>query len=485
MLFNSYIFILAFFPLAVLGWYLINRLGQYKAAEVFLIGMSLWFYGYFNRSYLLIICVSIVVNYVISIFIRKSVLAGRKIITTVGITLNVLALFYYKYYDFFIGNINHLFNTGFAFKNIVLPLGISFFTFQQISFLADTYNGEDTKSDFIEYALFVSFFPQLIAGPIVSFDEMIPQLRDRARRTVDYDRVSKGLYLFAIGLFKKVMVADFLANAVDYGYKTVIDLSSLECWIVSICYTLQLYYDFSGYCDMAMGIGQVFNLELPYNFDSPYKALSIPEFWKRWHMSLTRFLTKYVYIPLGGSRKGKIRTYINIMIVFCVSGLWHGANWTFILWGALHGVFNCLGRMTEKVWNKVFRPVRWFVTFNIVSALLVIFRADDVMSAVRILKRMLIFKTTDVRTAIYDSFKSAEIQFMENRIPALRNFSGTYPGIYLWISIIICLLSVLFLKNAKERKFSPTIGRMLLTVVLITISVISFSGVSKFLYFNF
>ena len=233
-------------------------------------------------------------------------------------------------------------------------MGISFFTFQQVSYLVDSYRTQETRDyGFIEYTLFVLFFPQLIAGPIVLHKEMIPQFRNEHNRIFNSENFSRGMYIFAIGLFKKVLIADTFSQAVAIGYNNVENLSSLEALLVSFSYTFQIYFDFSGYCDMAIGISSMFNINLPQNFNSPYKSTSIIDFWNRWHMSLTRFLREYVYFPLGGSRKGKVRTYVNVMIVFLVSGIWHGANWTFIVWGIMHGVAQCLNRMFKNIWAKL------------------------------------------------------------------------------------------------------------------------------------
>ena len=383
MLFNSYYFIFLFLPLSLAGYYILNYVNLYRLAGIFLIGMSLWFYGYFNRSYLLIICGSIIANFlfakIMDRFSEKQ--SVKKCILILGILTNVILIFYYKYFNFFLENINTLFHTSFALKNILLPLGISFFTFQQISFLVDAYRGETKDYSFEEYALFVSFFPQLVAGPVVLHSETIPQFRDPKKRRVNYANFSRGLYVFSLGLFKKIILADTFGRAVDYGFSALPALNSLETFIVSLCFTFQLYFDFSGYCDMAVGIGSLFNITLPQNFNSPYKACSIIEFWERWHMSLTRFLRTYIYFPLGGSRRGTIRTYVNVMIVFLVSGIWHGANWTFILWGILHGLLNCLNRIFKKQWAKLWKPLRWLSTFLTINFLTALFRADDLAAA--------------------------------------------------------------------------------------------------------
>lgn len=266
----------------------------------------------------------------------KYVMAKRKMIFLIGLIFNLGLLGYFKYMDFFIENVNLIFKTDFTLRNILLPLGISFFTFQQISFITDVYKarGGITYS-FLEYAVYVTYFPQLVAGPIVTHDMLVPQLQDENRKHINFDYMSKGIALFTLGLAKKVLFADIFGNYVNLAYRDVYGLNTLTAFFAMLAYTFQIYFDFSGYSDMAIGLGWMMNIDLPVNFDSPYKALSVTEFWRRWHMTLTAFFTKYVYIPLGGNRKGTIRTYINIFIVFLFSGLWHGAGWTFVLWGVM------------------------------------------------------------------------------------------------------------------------------------------------------
>lgn len=486
MLFNSYIFIFLFFPCTLCGWYLLNKFQKYKLAELFLIGMSLWFYGYYNVSYLAIICTSIVFNYLFSNLIRRCNPGKiKKLCTAIGIICNVAVLFYFKYYDFFVENVNSILHTEWELKHIVLPLGISFFTFQQISYLADTYMSKETKSTFIEYALFVCFFPQLIAGPIVSYEDMVPQFQNKNNRKFDVHNFSRGIYIFAIGLFKKVMIADLLGQVVNIGYGDIATITSLECWIVSLSYTLQLFFDFSGYCDMAIGLGYMMNIVIPQNFNSPYKATSIPDFWKRWHMSLTRFLTTYIYIPLGGNRKGKVRTYLNIMIVFLISGIWHGANWTFVLWGLLHGVFNCIGKATEKAWNKLGEVTRWFITFNIVNTLWIVFRAETVNDAISFIKRMISMESWGIRDAIYNVFLTPALRFFNGEVGILTRISSNIVGVYMWVFLFVALMLVLNCKNSKEIEFKPTLWRGVLTVICLVCSIVSLSGMSTFLYFDF
>ena len=486
MLFNSYIFILLFLPISILGYYLFNKFEKKRMADVFLIVMSLWFYGYYNPSYLLVICTSIVVNYGIS-----RILSGRndsivyRFLLTLGVLGNIIVIFYFKYYDFFIRNVNKAFGMSFELKHILLPLGISFFTFQQISYLVDSFRGETKDYGFIEYALFVCFFPQLIAGPIVLHNETIPQFRDVSKRKINFESLSHGLYCFAIGLFKKVLIADTFSRAVTWGFGDAnAALTSMETLIVSLCYTFQIYFDFSGYCDMAIGIGKMFNIEIPQNFNSPYKANSILDFWNRWHMSLTRFLRQYVYYPLGGSKKGTVRTYINVMIVFLVSGIWHGANGTFIVWGVLHGICNCLNRIMKKSWEKMNYVFQWGITFFIVNILWVFFRADYIGQAVQMIKNMLSLTDLSYTTELINCFRIPEIEFLE-KYNIVQETLSKLPGLWMWGFIGMAFWIVLNCKNVQEREFSGNWIQSVSVVLMMTWSIMSLSGVSEFLYFGF
>lgn len=484
MLFNSYIFIFLFFPLTLAGYYLLGRMKSTRPGNIFLIGMSLWFYGYFNPSYLAIICSSIILNYIISkIILALKNRRAAKLLTAAGVIMNVGIIFYFKYYDFFIENVNVLFKASFELKNIVLPLGISFFTFQQISYIVDSYHGETESYAFDEYALFVSYFPQLIAGPIVLHSELMPQIRDRSLRRFNSENFSRGIFTFAVGLFKKVLIADTFSKAVVWGYANVGTIGALEAWIVSLSYMFQLYFDFSGYCDMAIGIGQMMNIKLPQNFNSPYKALSIPEYWARWHMSLQRFLRSYIYFPLGGSRRGEMRTYFNIMVVFLVSGMWHGADWTFIIWGIIQGVLVCLTRRFKTSYEKLSVPLRWMLTFGITFVLLVLFRAPDMATAKEFYRHMFLSQNFAISGELAGFFWLDEFQFFYLQIPEEAMWYLSNYGI--WIFLLGSLFAVLEFKNSGEWKFKPTVWRSVLTIVMLFWSIISLSGVSEFLYFDF
>jgi len=339
MLFNSLEFILIFLPVVFFGYFFLNRLKLVQLAKGWLVLASLFFYSYWKLDYLPLILLSMIFNYSIgSTMINQekvNLKINPKLVLTIGIVGNIGLLAYYKYFDFLINNLNTILKADFNYLNIVLPLGISFFTFTQIAYIVDAYKGEAKEVDFINYALFVTYFPHLIA--ILHHKEMMPQFNRLKNKVINPKNISIGLFLFAIGLFKKIVIADNLAPFVHQGFDIQHSLSFFEAWFVSLAYAFQIYFDFSGYTDMALGISCMFNIFLPQNFNSPYKAIDIQDFWRRWHMTLSRFLRDYIYIPLGGNKLGEFRTYKNLFLTFLIGGLWHGANWTFIIWGALHG----------------------------------------------------------------------------------------------------------------------------------------------------
>lgn len=483
MLFNSYIFILFFLPVTLVGYFMLNHIGNSNAAKIELLGMSLLFYGYFNYTYLPIICVSIVGNWILSrIAIHKRNIAKQ--IIAIGVISNLSMIFYFKYMNFFIENMNLLFKSSFMVKEILLPLGISFFTFQQISYLVDSYHGETSEYTFLEYAMFVTFFPQLIAGPIVLHDEIIPQFKEKENWHINADNISKGIYIFAVGLFKKVIVADTFNKAVIFGFGNIESLTSIEAAIVMLSYTFQIYFDFSGYCDMAAGIASMFNINLPINFNSPYKALSIIEFWQRWHMTLTRFLRKYVYFPLGGGRKGKRKKYLNILIVFLISGLWHGANWTFLLWGLMHGIANVATRLLGERWERLHKGFKWIVTFIFINITWIFFRADSITQAIALVKKIFVFNSFEISEKFVNCFQLVEFKYFINK--CFPNVTAYHANIFaMLVFIIVALIMAVIIKNCHEKNFKPRISNGLLTIFLMFWSVISLSGISAFLYFNF
>lgn len=498
MLFNSYIFIFIFLPIALFGWYGLNNLKKYEIAKIFLTLMSLWFYGYFNIYYLLVIISSILVNYLISylltFFQTKS---ANRLGLLMGIGINLAILFYFKYYDFFIENINYIFRTDFNLKHILLPLGISFFTFQQLSFIIDRCTGKAEHYSFINYITFVTFFPQLIAGPIVLYKEMIPQFDDLTKRKFCMDNFAKGISLFVLGLSKKVLLADVLALVTNFGFEQTYFLDAPSTLLVILSYTFQIYFDFSGYSDMAMGLGYMFNIKLPVNFNSPYKACSVKELWQRWHMTLSRFFITYVYIPLGGSKKGKARTILNTMIIFSLSGLWHGSNWTYVAWGTMQGLLvvwdnlNLIGvkGSQEKQSARFYIPrwMGWFFTFSFFNLSLFFFRSENMTYAFRMFKNLFSFQNTGYIYKLAANMDIPEFYIFKQAItmfaPAMLNTA------YLILFLLILIISafVLTRKNALQITEAADYGsRYCWFISLLFIwSLISFSQVSTFIYFNF
>ena len=483
MLFNSYIFVLLFLPLCLIGYFGLNHFKKYKLAQIFLLGMSFWFYGYFNPAYLLIIMSSVLINYTVYRLMGKASLSHfRKAFMIVGVILNVGILGYFKYMDFFIENLNGIFGTDIPFLKIALPLGISFFTFQQISFVVDAYRGEITEYGFLDYANFVTFFPQLIAGPIVTHDELVPQFLDEEKKKFNWDNFAQGIYIFTFGLSKKVLLADTFGSAVTYGFTTVNQATAASALLVMLSYTIQIYFDFSGYCDMAIGIGKMMNIDLPLNFNSPYKALTIAEFWDRWHMTLTRFLTKYVYIPLGGNRKGNVRTYVNILLVFLVSGFWHGASWTFVFWGVCHGLFMVITRLFKKFFDRLHPVFNWFMTFSFVNVMWLFFRAETFTQAITMLKAAFSWNFY-LDPVFVQMFRLPELK----KVLSLFRIEDRYPNLLITVFLLLAFILILGCENAYEKmgKFKPTFWRWAVTVILFVWSIVSFTGVSEFLYFNF
>lgn len=489
MLFHSYIFIFLFLPLVLLGYYGFHYVKQEKLALGYLTFMSMWFCGYTGIEYLVILLISILVNYsLVAAMSKTKGKQGRKVWLAAGILWNIGLLFCFKYYNFFIENVNAVFKTDMALLQLVLPLGISFYTFQQLSYVIDYYKGDCERYSLLEYTAYATFFSKLIQGPIAYHHELIPQFRKEENRRLNYDHLSRGIYAFALGLAKKVLIADTFSKIVTLGYDNIGSLNSPSAFLVMICYSLQIYFDFSGYCDMAYGIGLFFNIELPLNFNSPYKAQSIRDFWDRWHMTLTRFFTKYVYIPLGGSRRGTIRTYLNVMIVFIVSGLWHGANWTFILWGAMHGICSVVERFTlsEKLLNKIPKAVRVVVTFILVTFAWSLFRADSISQAYQLWHQLFHAGWGELYAPITEVFNDMiEVKVLYHA--GLSNVLQIYPGFFLVLFTLAVIISCFAMKNTQEKAehMKLTNSRIIVIVVLMLWSILSLSDVSEFLYVNF
>ena len=482
MLYNSYIFCFLFLPIVLCAYYLLNKYEKYNLSLALLFFASIIFYSYDNIRYVVLLMGSIIINWFISCLLSQS----RNIFyLIIGIGINIAIIFHFKYFNFFIDNLNKLFQFEFSFRKILLPLGISFITFQQISYIVDSYRGETKEYSFLEYAAFISFFPQLIAGPIVLHKEIIPQFKDYRKKLFCHESFAKGVYFFSIGLFKKVIIADTLNKAVAWGWGNFEQITSLEIIIIMLSYTFQIYFDFSGYSEMALGIGKMFNFDIPMNFDCPYKSCSIIEFWKKWHITLTRFLREYVYFPLGGSLKGKVWTCLNVMIVFFLSGLWHGANWTFVLWGVMHGIAQIFNRFFDVKWEKCNQVFRWLVTFSFINIMWLFFRADSIGQAWELLIRVIKMETLTISEDLYKCFVLPEIKWLVGCVTPMEKLIEKINGFYMWVTLLMVFGICLNEKNIKEKKFYPNILTAIKCSWLLIWSIISFSGVSVFLYFNF
>ena len=486
MLFNSYEFIFAFLPFTFFVYFYLNHKRLTEASKGFLVFSSLFFYSWWNIAYLPIILGSMLFNYLLGNTLSKTQQQksfSKKTILSFGIIVNLALLGYFKYSDFFIENFNAIFDNNAQLLNLALPLAISFFTFQQISYLVDSYRQETKEYDFLNYALFVTFFPQLIAGPIVHHKEMMPQFAQKRNKIINYKNIALGLFIFSMGIFKKVVIADTFSVWATTGFDVATTLNLFEAWATSLSYTFQLYFDFSGYTDMAIGLALLFNIKLPINFNSPYKARNIQDFWRRWHMTLSRFLRDYIYIPLGGNRKGELRTYSNLMGTFIIGGLWHGAGWTFIFWGFLHGFALAIHRGWSGLGFKMWSWMAWFITFNFINITWVFFRAKEWDDAIKVLSAM--FSLDNVVLP----------KFLESKLSVLENFDLSFGfflsnlnaklDIIIWL--ILGFIITLMAQNSLQKieHFKLNYKTAFITAFAFIASVISLNKVSEFLYFNF
>ena len=478
MLFNSYEFIFAFLPLTFMLYFYLNYQKKYQLSKLFLVASSLFFYAWWNVIYLPLILLSMLFNYRFSKILAKEE-NHNKIILLIGIAINLALLGYFKYYDFFMVNVNLLLGSEITLLHLALPLAISFFTFQQISYLVDAYRKEVKEDNFLNYALFVTFFPQLIAGPIVHHKEMMPQFSNAKNSHMNLKNISLGVFIFSIGLFKKVVIADTFAVWATKGFDMAETLNLFAAWFTSLSYTIQLYFDFSGYTDMAIGIALLFNIKLPSNFNSPYKALDIQDFWRRWHITLSRFLRDYIYIPLGGSRKGEVITYANLMITFLLGGIWHGAGWTFVFWGFLHGMALVVHRVWKKLGFKLWTWLAWFITFNFINISWVFFKAKEWDDAIKILSSMF-----SLNNVVLPRLLESKLGFLADKGVEF-GFFYWYMEILIWMPMVLLIL--LYCKNSlqKAETFSLNLQTALFTGFILTAGIISLNKVSEFLYFNF
>ena len=498
MVFNSFGFILLFLPAFLLAMQLARRIAKKKPGykemcKIVIIAFSLVFYGLFGAKNCAVLAASLVVNGIGAKMLQNS---RKKALMIVLVLMNVMSLLFFK------------------FSGVFFPIAVSFYTFNQISYIVDTYKGEIDSSNLIDYFAYILFFPKILQGPLMGYGDFIRELDKAKEHSFDYEMMLRALFLLSMGLFKKVILADTFGRAVDYGYDNLISLGSLEAILIAVFYSFQLYFDFSGYCDMAGAVCMMIGFDLPDNFNSPYKAVNIVDFWKRWHISLTKFFTKYVYIPLGGNRKGAVRMYINFMIVFLLSGLWHGSGWTFIVWGAMHGVLYVVTRAVkhgrnrgrsivgkEKMESSVIvgsegtefdggvaflrHVLSVTLTFIYITVAWVFFRANTISDAITLLNRVFTGGSRRISTSISACFQLDELWYILKVTPVMRlPFAWE---ICLWLFVIVSAVMIFFSKNAIEIARTCKIGirTILLTAVLLVWSIVSFSGVSTFLYMNF
>ena len=495
MLFNSYGFIFLFLPIVLLGFFQLARVHQ-ACATAFLALASILFYGYWNPVYVGLLLGSIVCNYGFSLWIAG---AGKppenerkKPILVTAITTNIVLLSYFKYAGFFISSINGISGASFSNFEIVLPLGISFFTFTQIAFLVDTYKKEVHEHNFLRYLLFVTYFPHLIAGPLLHHKDMMPQFSRVSTFRVNWENVATGLILFTLGLWKKVYWADSFSpfatgvfDSVSRGISTGSLPTTYEAWSGALAYTMQIYFDFSGYTDMALGISLMFNIRLPINFNSPYKATSIIDFWRRWHITLSTFLRDYLYIPLGGSRTGRWRRYFNLMATMLLGGLWHGAGWTFIIWGALHGIYLAINHFWKAIVpaRLILLVPLWLgamtggvLTFTAVVTAWVVFRSNDTARALTMLKAMFGIAAQPITFREVSQGKLLLQSGMSG-----RDLLGLLVPSLLWVWLLPNSICIRFIARNSWLTLLQIAG----VLIVLYLAINRFGSYSPFLYFQF
>lgn len=486
MLFNSFEFLCLFLPLTYLGYLLISLKNWHSLKIAWLVTSSLFFYAWWHWTLLGLLMGSILWNYCFGLILSEPSIqvSVRKKALILGVTINLGVLAYFKYFNFLIDNLEALTQQSWHFPHIFLPLAISFFTFQQITYLVDTYQGKAKPCAFLEYCLFVTFFPQLIAGPIVHHQEMLPQFLKK-QLPAKFQNLCVGLSIFMLGLFKKSVIADNLALIANPAFQAASigsDLTALDAWVGLFAYSFQLYFDFSGYSDMAIGLGRLFGIKLPQNFNSPYKATNIIDFWRRWHMTLSRFLRDYIYIPLGGNRQGILHQHKNILITLVLGGLWHGAGWNFIVWGLLHAGFLIINHLWQQVRQQSLNQSYQFwghaLTVLCVVLAWVLFRADNLQTAIFYYQ------------ALFDFSNLLEWQ-TQSRLVGLHS-----------VLLLVLLLIVLFTPNSQQifKRYAPVFGTKLSPTqfywrptllwgiglgCITLISVISLSGAHEFIYYQF
>lgn len=454
MLFNSYEFIFLFLPVTIIIFF---ALSGSKLRAAWLVLASIFFYGYWDFRYVALLIFSILTNFFVGRKIFHSS-TQKKSWLIAGIVFNLSLLFYFKYTGFFLSNVNAFFHQNFFVPEIILPLGISFFTFTQTAFLVDTYRGEVEEYSFVNYCLFVTIFPHLLAGPILYHKDIIPQFKKFETSTFDAKNFSEGLAFFIAGLFKKVVIADTLSPFANLAFAQTPELTCADAWLGVLIYSMQLYFDFSGYSEMAIGLGRMLNLKLPQNFNSPYQSTSIIDFWRRWHMTLAQFVSKYIYIPLGGNRNGQFAKMRNLFIAMFLMGLWHGANWTFIFWGVSQSVLIFINHAWRELKINLPKILCWFMTFVSFLTTLVIFRADNIFIAKNFLSIMYHFQSFELKILKDGGLEMAGmlifacgLAFLSKNVPTLiENFQ---PNLKWTFALSAAFVLALLLMGSQISEF--------------------------------
>ena len=481
MSFTSFPFLFLFLPLLLAAYYLTGRRFDGRVPRAVLLAASIGFYALFGLYALALLCLLAAASYLLNRSLLRAA-RGRGLILAAGVLLNLAPLLLFKYAQFFCSEILRL-DRVVSF-GILMPVGISFYTFKQLAFLIDGYRKKNTEYRFVEYAQYVFFFPQITSGPIEIHDRFVEQLRDPRLCVADADRLSEGFARFTLGFAKKLLIADRLAGLAAVCFAPREEANSTMALMAMFAFSLQIYFDFSGYSDMAIGIGKLLGFETIENFDSPYRARTVGEFWKRWHISLTGFFTKYVYIPLGGNRKGLARTCLNILIVFLLSGFWHGANWTFLFWGLVYGLLLVLERVVGLKAERVPTLLGRTLTFLIVSALWVFFRADSMSAALALFREMFAFRIHALSTPAVDALSIPPVKWILEQLPAKWWLEQIWPLGFVGAAFLLTQLPLNSIAICREKRFLSRPWAYYL-VILFYITIMSVSKTTSFIYWDF
>ena len=475
MIFSTYKFIFLFLPVTFFGYFLFNRFRFNSMAKIWLVICSLYFYSQGSPAFFPFFLASITGNYIFGmamVHTEGDQKVQRKLLFAAGLAGNIALLGYYKYTDFFIENYNLLTGSDVALKHIVLPIGISFFTFQLIAFLVACYRGETKQYDFVSYLLFITFFPQLIVGPIIHHAEVVPQFENKDNLRLNFDNIALGLFLFSIGCAKKILLADPLTTDAQLFFNAVpANPGMLTSWFASIEYTVSYYFDLSGYADMAIGLGWMFNICIPQNFDSPYKARNFQDYWRRWHMTLSRFLSAYIFRSVYRKEVPWRNYYIATMVTFFVSGFWHGAGWTFVVWGLINGFFVCMASAMKRRHMSFPFPLAFALTAVGVVLMRILFVSSSFGDAWHVYQGMIRFS----------SLGSNPGEVFAKIVKFIADHQRI--GLRLAVGLGICW----FMPNSKSmgEKFSPTLTRLLMSAGLMLLCILEMNKVVQFLYFQF